>query len=249
MHIDWWTLALQTINVVVLVWLLARYLFRPIAAIIAARQAEAAKILDEAARIRAEAATAQAAAEKTASEAVAARATALESATHEAAAAKENLLAQARVEVLALRQAGETDLVHARTALAREADARATALAIDIARRLFARLPDEARVLGFVPGLAEALSRLPPAAREDLSRGDDPVPLLAPRVLTEHEHEAVAGALAQVCGRPRVIAVTVDPGVIAGLEIDLPHVLVRNSFRADLERLSRELASADHDAS
>ena len=31
MHIDCWTLALQTINVVVLIWLMSRFLFRPIA--------------------------------------------------------------------------------------------------------------------------------------------------------------------------------------------------------------------------
>ena len=30
MHIDWWTLALQTVNVLVLIWLLARFFFRPV---------------------------------------------------------------------------------------------------------------------------------------------------------------------------------------------------------------------------
>jgi F-type H+-transporting ATPase subunit b len=30
MHLDPWTLALQTINVLVLVWLLAHFLFRPV---------------------------------------------------------------------------------------------------------------------------------------------------------------------------------------------------------------------------
>ena len=49
MHIDLWTLALQTINVLVLVWLLARFLFRPVAAIIAARRAAADKLLADAA--------------------------------------------------------------------------------------------------------------------------------------------------------------------------------------------------------
>ena len=37
MHIDLWTLGLQTINVLVLVWLLARFLFRPVAAIVVQR--------------------------------------------------------------------------------------------------------------------------------------------------------------------------------------------------------------------
>ena len=39
MRIDLWTLGLQAINALVLIWLLARFLFRPIAAIIAERKA------------------------------------------------------------------------------------------------------------------------------------------------------------------------------------------------------------------
>ena len=49
MHFDWSTLILQTINVLVLLWLLRRFLFRPVAAIIAQRQAAAEKLLADAA--------------------------------------------------------------------------------------------------------------------------------------------------------------------------------------------------------
>ena len=41
MTIDWWTLGLQTINVLILIWILARFLFRPVAKIIAAERAAA----------------------------------------------------------------------------------------------------------------------------------------------------------------------------------------------------------------
>ena len=56
MHLDPWTLALQTINVLVLVWLLARFLFRPVAAIIAARRAAADALMADAEAARAKAA-------------------------------------------------------------------------------------------------------------------------------------------------------------------------------------------------
>jgi F-type H+-transporting ATPase subunit b len=42
MTIDWWTLAIQTVNVVILIWLLERFFWRPVAAMIEARQKEAA---------------------------------------------------------------------------------------------------------------------------------------------------------------------------------------------------------------
>ena len=43
MRIDWWTLALQTVNVLILIWILSRFLFRPIMAIIEERRAAAAQ--------------------------------------------------------------------------------------------------------------------------------------------------------------------------------------------------------------
>src|SRR5579859_3232434 len=57
MHIGWSTLALQTINVLVLVWLLARFLFRPVGAIIAQRRAAAERLLADAATTRVQAET------------------------------------------------------------------------------------------------------------------------------------------------------------------------------------------------
>ena len=38
MRIDWWTLAFQTINVLILIWILSQFLFRPVVAIIEQRQ-------------------------------------------------------------------------------------------------------------------------------------------------------------------------------------------------------------------
>ena len=56
MPIDWWTLALQTVNVLILVWLLARFFCRPVAAmIVAKRQEQASKLLADAVAARQEA--------------------------------------------------------------------------------------------------------------------------------------------------------------------------------------------------
>ena len=48
MRIDWQTLALQTINVLILVAILARFLFRPVVAIMDERREAAAKLLADA---------------------------------------------------------------------------------------------------------------------------------------------------------------------------------------------------------
>ncbi|MEW5835104.1 MAG: F0F1 ATP synthase subunit B, partial [Pseudomonadota bacterium] len=48
MKIDFWTLALQAINALVLIWLLSRVLYRPVVRAIAQRRDAAAKLLADA---------------------------------------------------------------------------------------------------------------------------------------------------------------------------------------------------------
>jgi F-type H+-transporting ATPase subunit b len=60
--------------------------------------------------------------------------------------------------------------------------------------------------------------------------------------------EACRKAIASVLGHPVLVDVTVEPELIAGLELEAPHAIVRNSFRADLVRLKSELVHHDTDA-
>src|SRR5277367_5620120 len=48
MTIDWWTLGLQTVNIVILIWLLQRFFWKPIAGMIAQRRVAAQKALADA---------------------------------------------------------------------------------------------------------------------------------------------------------------------------------------------------------
>ena len=50
---------------------------------------------------------------------------------------------------------------------------RAARLAVEIAAKLMNRLPDAARVDGFIAGLAEGLASLPAASRDGLGAGGD----------------------------------------------------------------------------
>lgn len=241
MTIDWWTLALQAINVLILLAILARFLFRPVAGIIAARQAAAADLLG-----RAKAAEQAADAERVRAKAVAdaqeaARAQVMQQADTDAKARTEALLAAAEAEIARAREAAAADLARTR-AEAQTADAaRAGDLALAIAARLLSRLPDTALVAGFIPGLADAVAALPEAARAGIGADAAAVTVTAPRALTRAETTALIQALTQALGRPVTLSVTADPGLIAGLEITTPHAVVRNSLRADLARIAEEM--------
>ena len=48
MHLDWWTVGLQTINFAILVWLLHRFLYKPVLRMIDVRKAEVQHQYDDA---------------------------------------------------------------------------------------------------------------------------------------------------------------------------------------------------------
>lgn len=244
MTIDWWTLGLQAVNVIILVWILARFLFKPVSAIITARQAAASEALD-AARAKAAEAEAEHARAKAETEALAAKRTSLiAEAEREAATEKKALLQAARAEADKAREAGRAELDRLRAAEQKELSNQAARLATDIAARLLARLPEPARVSGFIDGLAKAVGELPEATRAGIGR-EGPVPLKAARALTGEEAELLNRRLAEVLGRAVKIELTTDPALIAGLELDAPHAIVRNHFRADLDRITAELETND----
>ncbi len=245
MHIDWWTLALQTINVLILIWILSRFLFTPVANIVKTRQAAAQKLLDDA---RAAKAAAVAERDKAAAEAArlaGSRGEALNAAATEAEAEKSAILAAARGEAEKLRTAAKADIERARQGEAAAVADRASRLAVDIAAKLLDRLPDEARVEGFLDGLADGLAALPEATRAGVGANGAPLRLKAARSLTEAEKKACRTRLGKALGRPIEIQVEADPNLIAGLEIETPHAVVRNSFRADLDRIAAELSRHD----
>lgn len=241
MTIDWWTLALQAINVLVLLFILSRFLFRPVVAMMAERQAAATRDLDAARAARTAAEAEQAKAKAEAAAIAAARKDKLDAAATDAEAQKKALLAAARAEVEALRKGAEAEISAARATAEREDADRASHLAVDIAARLLTRVPAEAQVSPFIGDLADGVAALPEASRTTLAAAEGPLALKAPRALTEAEADACRTKLAAVLGRPVTLAVEVVPELIAGLELDAPHAVVRNTFRADLDRILKEL--------
>lgn len=251
MQFDRWTLALQAINALVLVWLLGRLLFRPVVALIAERRQAVADALQRAERARDEAARL----ESTNAGQRAALGARLAGLEQDAAAARLKAGQQAAAELerqLAERRAAsEREAAAARTAAEQAGQADALAFSLELARRLLQRLPDQALVRPFVPGLATALGALPDASlREWCGDGGDSI-LRSARPLAPEELDACRTALQAALGtrgslpalRPEVA-----PGLLAGLELESPHLQVRNHLHDDWQRLAGELRK-DGDAS
>ena len=244
MHIDLWTLALQTINVLVLVWLLARFLFRPVAAVIAARRAAADALMTEADAARAK---------------VAAEAAALDRQRQNIAVDSEHMLAAARTIAEAergtiLRQADEATTrlrAEAQQAITRDQQAmreslehEAADLAVTIARRLLERIPAQVLTTALIEGLADALATHP--ARAMLLNG--PVEVRSATLLDPSSQDQCRQMLTRLLGRTPDLQFHTEPNLLAGLELISRQAVIRNSWQADLERIIRDLHEDARDA-
>jgi F-type H+-transporting ATPase subunit b len=256
MHIDWWTLALQTANVLILMWLLAKFLFRPVAKIVADRQDEANKLLEDAVESRRQADEARVELDR-AYAGIADERNRVIAAAHAAAeTARASLLAQANEEMAKLRAETDAAISRDRIAMEKMLVDHARDLAIDIARRLLGRVSPADGVDAFLASLCEQVKALPPQQRAAFMKsadGDD-VEIVTAAPLGEEASERVRHAVADALtganpgGKPRFVFRT-DPAVIAGIELDSRHAVVRNSWRNDLEHISEELNRGDEQAS
>jgi F-type H+-transporting ATPase subunit b len=241
MTIDWLTLGLQAVNVAILIWILARFFWRPVSAMIEQRREAASRILAEAEAKRG-------AAEAAVAEAVKARAG--------FAAEREAILAAARAtaeqesvtrRAEADRRAGEIESA-ARAAMAAERQAaerafaeRAGRLALEIAGRLAGRLDAAAVRAAFLDGLVAAIRALPDEKRGDAASGGN-LEIVGASPLPPEEQAVAQRRVAEAFGGGVEVGFAVDPALVAGLELRGAHLIVANNWRADLDRLKTEIA-------
>jgi F-type H+-transporting ATPase subunit b len=243
MHIDWWTLALQTANVLILIWLLTKFLFRPVADIVARRQAEANKLLDAAADARRQAEEARAGLDRAHAGIAAERNKAIADGHAAAETERTALLARTNEEMTKLRAEAEAAIARDRLAMEKTLIDRVRDLSVDIARRLLGRAGAAAGTDVFLAGLVEQIRALPPqdrAAFAQASKGED-AEIVTAAPLGADATERVRHAFREVLGGEPALVFRSDPAVIAGIELHSRHAVVRNSWRNDLEHIREEL--------
>jgi F-type H+-transporting ATPase subunit b len=246
MRIDWWTLGLQTINLLVLLAILARFLFRPLARIIAERQAEAAKLVDDAQALQEQAQAALRDAEAQRRMLEEEREGFLDAAHKEAETQRAHLIDTAKQE--AVRQRAEAAESISRMHDEEEARVgyRANSLAAEIAARLLEGPAAHLPLDSFLHGLERALTSLPPTSRDAIGAGVEPVILWSAQSLSKARLAACRTAVARALGREVPLTPCVEPALIAGLRLTAESVSVDSNLRADLERVHAALDEAGH---
>ncbi|MDB5415040.1 MAG: atpF [Rubritepida sp.] len=245
MTIDWWTLGIQTINVAILVWLLGRFFWRPVAAMIEQRRNVAQTMLKEAEAGQNKAAAALTDIEKTRAGFSAERDAILAAARDEAAKAATSRLAE-EATAAAGREAAARAAIAQDRADAEKAWARSAAsLATDIAGRLAGRLDGTAVRAAFLDWLLQGIRALPETVRQAAAAEGAGLLATTATPLDPAEQDRCRALIGEAFGSAVEIAFKVDPALIAGFELSGPHLEVANSWRADLARIQKDLAHGD----
>lgn len=244
MTIDFWGLGLQAVNVVILVWLLSRLFWRPVAAAIVARQDAVWTDLSDAKATQAKADAALAEVTKIRAGIAAEREALLAEAAIQADTRSKATLAEARdraeklVAAALLASKRDADAAQAETA------AKSAELAVDIARRLLERVVTDDIQAAFLDLLVDAVEKLPPNDRAALAETTDGITLVSPRDLEVTEKAKATAAIQQAFGGAPALNFVSDPDLIAGFEIRTAHFVLHNSWRADLNEILKELKHA-----
>lgn len=247
MHIDWWTLALQAVNVLVLVWILSRFLYRPVALIIEQRRAAVAKALSDASAMRDAAAKEKAGLAATRAGFVSERDALLADARKQIQAERDATLRDASGRIEKLRSENTAVLDRERHVMEQALSEQASILAVQIAQKLLAQLPPDAAVAVFLDGLCRQIANLPARSRELLvaSALSGSLNLTSAATLNEAQKEQCRRTIEAALGAKANISFQTDPGLIAGVKLSGGALMLRNDWQTDLTRILGQLKRDD----
>ena len=249
MQIDWWTLALQGINFLLLVWLLERFLYRPVKEVIAKRKALAEHAF-------AEAKTAQVTAEaegrrfnEDRMQLSQERQALLKQLHEDLEAERSKMIEQARADAAGLLEAARMAIAEERTATVSELREDVTALALDMASSLLRKsgsgIPNDA----FLLKVEEKLKSLSDDERErlkkDLAANGAGLTVVTAGPLAPEDEDRWRARIGACLGQPESTEFVSDPAIIGGAELRFPHAVLKFTWADQLEAAKKELCRDD----
>jgi F-type H+-transporting ATPase subunit b len=250
MELNWSTFALEILNFLVLVWILKRFLYKPVLNVIAQRRALIEQARSESERLKSEAQSLRERYESRLAdwerEKEKARTELLDEIGGERVRLQDGLrasLEQEREKARALQERRISDL-------ARQAEETAIALGGQFVARLLSRLvaPDlETRLVGLA---LEDLRGLPEeqrqAIRDACSKVEETIRVTSAFPLDQARRGALAAGLQQLVGRAVCIEWLEDSTLLAGVRISIGPWVLRANLLDELQFFVESAHRADH---
>jgi F-type H+-transporting ATPase subunit b len=249
MHFDWSTFALQIVNFAILVWLLHRFLYRPVLRLIDARRDEIEKQYAAARDTEAAAEAGRAGIEAEHAGIAAERSAMLRQAADEADAAAAARRTQAEREATALIENARKTIAAEREEALAEARRAALDLGTEIAGRLVAEMPMRLRAEAWLGRIDEHLAALSSAERQALGEqlvNGERLTVVTVSEMPAETREAWHNRLRRTLGNRIAIEFAVDPSLVAGTELHFPTTVLRFSWKSALAAMREEIAADAH---
>jgi F-type H+-transporting ATPase subunit b len=250
MSFSWSTFALQAVNFLILVWLLKRFLFKPVSAIVAQRKAEIARALSDAqaARQTAEQARIDFEAHQAAIEAQ--RQSIIEQTRAALAGERSHMIEVARADIEKLNSMARGRLAQERERAEDEIFGRTVQIAVQLAENLLRRFAAPRLDELFLDQVLNHLDHLAAAQRAALlgqfGDGGGQLVLTTAYPIDVEAQSKWGAALKQRLGTAPRIVFANDLKLIAGAQLKFPHAVISFSWRDGLAQAQRELNEHEH---
>jgi len=250
MQFDWWTLGLQTVNVLILIWLLRRFLFKPVLGLIRDRRQEVERAFQEAGLEGKKAKEAESRLESQQRELAQQAEGILEESHVRARETYDDTLEKARSEAKQLLETARRRIEDERRDALIELRDKTFDLSVELARRLLGELDPDTVSQAFMASMEKYLGSLPDdelsELRRQLAEGAQPLVVTA-SPLDPAERQRWLDMLAGILGSKTQIRFEADDALIAGAELHFRHAVMRFSWRDKLVA-ARKAFAEDEDS-
>jgi F-type H+-transporting ATPase subunit b len=252
MKIDWWTLALQAVNFLILVWLLWRFLYRPVREVIEKRKALAEQAFAQADRKEADAEAAQQHFEDARTQLAQERQEMLKKLHEELEAERAKVLEAARAEAQKMIEAARASIEGEREATLAEIRAQVDELAGELAAGLLKSVGSAALDDIVLDQLDGKLKALPAEERgrleADLAKNGARLAVVTAKPLAQKDQKRWTERLEAALGTSVSAKFTADPAILGGAEVHFPHAVLKFTWADELRKAKAVIGHDDNAA-
>jgi len=251
MTIDWWTLGLQAVNFLILVWLLTRFLYRPVRRIIEQRKALVDKARDEAEKAKADAEAARQSYEEERARLPGERQEMLKKAHDELEEDRKKILGAAKDDADKMLAAAEASIEDQRREAIKGIKQDVSHLAGTLAGRILSASASGSLHDVFLEKIEARFNALPEEERDrlvkDLAEEGAALTVVTATDLAADERGHWTERLAKTLSVGNKPDFRADPAIIGGAELHFPHAVLRFTWADQLETAEKELTSDESD--
>ncbi len=248
MQIDWWTLALQAINFLVLVWLLWRFLYQPVREVIEKRKQLAEQAFAEAAGKEAEAEAARQRFEEERARLAQERQDMLKKMHEELEAERDQVVEHGRREADQLMEAARESIDEERETALAQVREQVAELAAELASDLLRKVGAKASSDVFLEQIEKRLKELAADERDrlqkDLAADAARLTVVTAAPLAPEDRERWINRLNASLGCQDKTEFATDPAILGGVELRFPRAVLKLTWADQLEK-AKDLVRKD----